>query len=144
MLVLDASMALAWCFEDESDPLPVEVLRGLPAAGAWVPAIWPIEVANGVIVGERRQRLSQAQISRFFAVLARLPITIDTEQAAERAFGPISGLAREHGLSVYDACYLDLALRRTLPLATLDRRLRDAAVRAGALVVEIGQDISAS
>lgn len=129
MFVLDASMSLAWGFEDETDSLARAILRRLRDSEAVVPPIWSFEVANGLLIGERRQRVSRAEVSRFLDVLGGLPIVIDSVDGSHQAFGPVSTLAREQGLSAYDASYLELALRRGLPLATLDRRLRDAATR---------------
>ncbi len=129
MFVLDASLTLAWGFADEATPSTEDVLDRLGGDGALVPAIWPAEVANGLIIGERRGRVSQAQIAHFVDVLTHLPISVNTEGGLALVFGPVLSLAREQGVSVYDASYLDLALRRGLPLATLDSRLRAAATR---------------
>lgn len=128
--VLEASVTLAWCFEDERSAYADRLLDGMVPAGAAVPAIWPLEVANALLVAERRRRLTRAKAARTHHVLEGLPITIDSESAA-RAFDQILELARAHHLSVYDAAYLELALREGLALATLDERLRRAARHAG-------------
>lgn len=129
-LVLDASVALAWAFEDEEDGYPDLVLDSLAEAKACVPAIWPLEVGNALLVAERRGRLNQAATVQFLALLRQLPIVVEPERP-ERIWGEILALAREQGLSTYDASYLHLAMRRGFSLATNDELLRQAAVRAG-------------
>src|SRR4051794_14378965 len=113
--VLDCSVTMAWCFDDEATPYTNGV-RDLPAdAQAIVPALWPIEVANATIVGERRKRLDAARSSRFLSLSSSLPIIVDGETAA-RAWADTMHLARAHALSAYDATYLELAVRLDLPL----------------------------
>jgi predicted nucleic acid-binding protein len=129
-LVLDASVALAWAFEDEEDGYPDLVLDSLAEAKAHVPAVWPLEVGNALLVAERRGRLNQAATVQFLALLRQLPIVVEPERP-ERIWGEILALAREQGLSTYDASYLHLAMRRGFSLATNDELLRQAAVRAG-------------
>jgi predicted nucleic acid-binding protein len=139
MLVLDASMALAWIFErrdvDQHDRAQrvLQMLAGDTVA--IVPSLWSVEVANSLLVGERRNIISQAQSVDFLARLDRLPILIDTVSPASRR-DPVLGLARQYGLTAYDACYLELALRTTGTLATFDVKLAQAARSAGALVFE--------
>jgi len=128
--VLDGSLALAWYFKDEADAYADAVAAGFPATRATVPAIWPLEIANGVLMGERRQRSTEAQAAKWLGYLVRLPIYLD-DGTSERAWGEVLGLARAHRLSAYDAAYLELALRRGLPLATLDEKLKAAALAAG-------------
>ncbi len=128
--VLDGSVALAWYFRDEVDAYAMAVLDHLPGARALVPAVWPWEIGNGVLSGERRGRSTEAQAERWLGYLLDLPITVDAGGVADLR-GEGLGLARRFGLSTYDAAYLELALRRGLPLATLDRRLREAAAAAG-------------
>ncbi|WP_197075654.1 type II toxin-antitoxin system VapC family toxin [Leptospirillum sp. Group II 'CF-1'] len=97
------------------------------AAGeAFVPAIWPLEVGNVLLVAERKRRLSEASIIRFLALVNNLPITVEQE-TPERMLKEIVSLARENGLSTYDASYLDLAMRLGLPLSTKDKVLLKAA-----------------
>ncbi|NPA30807.1 MAG: type II toxin-antitoxin system VapC family toxin [Chloroflexi bacterium] len=128
--VLDASVALAWAFRNEDNPYVARVLRSLKMAWAWVPTIWPLEVANGLLVAERRQRLQPGEAEDFLQYLAHLPIEVI--YGPETTVGQeILPLARETGLSVYDASYLHLALQRGVPLATQDRRLRQAAQARG-------------
>jgi len=125
-LVLDASIAMAWCFPDEDHPYPRGVLRMLRQADAVVPAIWPLEIANALAVAERRNRLKPAESARFLLLVRGLGVVVDP-QTASLAFSETLALARRHALSVYDAAYLELAMREGLPLATLD----DAMERAG-------------
>lgn len=114
--VIDNSIVMSWCFEDE----------GNRYAEAVVPAIWPLEVGNFLLVAERKKRLSQAAVVRFLALLGGLPLTVEQE-TPERMLKEIVSLAREHGLSTYEASYLDLAMRVDLPLATRDTSLAKAA-----------------
>jgi len=126
--VLDTSIVIAWCFEDESNALADVVLEQLRTKTAMVPAIWPLEVGNVLLVAERRGRLSEADSARFLAMLSALPIQSETE-TRQRAMSDILFLAREYKLSSYDASYLDLAMREGVPLATLDKSLQRAAAR---------------
>jgi len=128
--VLDGSLALAWYFKDEADPYADAVAAYLPAARALVPLIWRLEVANAVLMGERRQRSTQAQAAKWLTYLGSLPIAVDDE-TNDGAWGEVLSLGRAHRLSAYDAAYLELALRRGLPLATLDDKLKAAASAAG-------------
>jgi predicted nucleic acid-binding protein len=128
--VLDGSVALAWYFADEADAYADEVGRQLPSVAAIVPTIWPLEVANAVLIGERRKRSTPAQAATWISHLLTLPITVDDETSAH-ALGSVLNLGRMHGLSAYDAAYVELAMRRGLPLASLDARLKAAAVAVG-------------
>ena len=130
VLVLDASVTLAWAFEDEGSAYTDLVLESLTEAKALTPTIWPLEVGNALLVAERRGRLNQAATVQFLALLWQLPIVIEPERP-ERMLGEILSLAREQGLSTYDATYLHLAMRQGFPLATTDEFLRKAATRAG-------------
>ena len=128
--VLDGPLALAWYFKDEADPYADAVAACFPGAHAVVPQIWPLEVANALVMGERRQRSTEAQAAKWLTYLRLLPIAIDDESST-RAWGEVIGLASAHRLSASDAAYLELALRRGLPLATLDEKLKAAASAAG-------------
>lgn len=128
--ILDCSIALAWCFPDENAPYPQTVLDSLAEARAVVPSLWPLEVGNALLIGERRNRSSQADTVNWLGFLASLPVTIDDETNAH-AWSDVLSLARSHRLSAYDAAYLELALRRNLPLATLDEDLKNAASAVG-------------
>lgn len=128
--VLDASVALAWCFEDEWHGYADAVLDSLRESEAIAPCHWPLEVANALVAAERRGRIEAAAAARFVELLLTLPIAVDPGTRA----GPFTGarrLARTHRLSVYDAEYLDLALRVGAPVATLDAALAAAAEAEG-------------
>jgi predicted nucleic acid-binding protein len=131
-LVLDGSVTLAWYFKDEADPYADAVATRFPGVQGVVPAIWPLEVANAVLMGERRKRSTEAQATQWLNHLDSLPISVDDETAAH-AWGDVLRLARAHRLSAYDAAYLELALRRILPLATLDGPLKTAAKAIGVM-----------
>lgn len=127
--VVDNSVVMSWCFKDEISQYADTILDSLEVSTAVVPSIWPLEVGNILLVAERRKRLSQADSARFIALLTELPITIEQEPP-ERMMKEILALAREHQLSSYDASYLDLAMRKGLPIATLDNALLAAAKRS--------------
>lgn len=128
--VLDGSITLAWAFEDETDPYADAVADSLKDVPAIVPGLWPLEVANALLVGERRKRITEAKVTPFLTLLQSLPITVDDETTV-RAWQDTLHLARLHALSVYDAAYLELAVRLGLPLASLDEKLKTAAAAAG-------------
>jgi predicted nucleic acid-binding protein len=128
--VLDCSIAIAWCFEDEATPETDALLERLRDEGAEVPALWPLEVGNALLQAERRGRISTAKVAAFVDLLAGLPIATDGDTAA-RALREALALARAEGLTTCDASYLELAGRRALPLATKDRALQRAARRVG-------------
>lgn len=134
-LVVDTSVTMAWLFTDEVTPFTESVLSRLQNTEALVPATWPLEVCNVLLVAERRRRATAAQIAGFLQVLETLPLTVDAA-APDRVFGSVLALGREHGLTAYDASYLELAVREGLPLATLDAALMAAARRAGASLVQ--------
>ena len=130
-IVLDASIAVAWCFEDERTSYTEELLDALTlGTEALVPALWPFEVANALLAAERRKKITVAQASHFLSRLTDLGISIDSLDTP-RVFEQTLSQAREWDLTVYDAAYLDLALREGLPLATLDSHLKKAAHAAG-------------
>lgn len=130
-LVIDASVTLAWCFPESGSRFAESVLDRLAAgADALVPAIWPLEVCNALLVGERRGRIGTAQARGMLRRIADLPITVEPTGTA-LAFGELFSLAREQQLTAYDAAYLELAVRQALPLATLDADLHRAARRIG-------------
>lgn len=133
--VLDASVAVAWCFEDEETRFTETVLDLLSAgAEALVPSIWPVEVANALLIAERRNRIALAQVTAILQKIAGLPIAVMPIDSG-RAFDHILPVARQQFLSGYDAAYLELALRQGLPLATLDEQLRRAAKTTGTLLL---------
>lgn len=128
--VLDCSVTLSWLFVDEQDAYALSVLRSLTQARAVVPAIWPLEVANGLLMAERRQRSTEADTTAWLQTLASLPIEVE-EAPAALTFSQVVSLARGHQLTSYDAAYLELALRRKLPMATMETKLREVAQRIG-------------
>jgi predicted nucleic acid-binding protein len=128
--VIDNSVVMAWCFKDEKDAYADAVLESLEDNEALAPAVWPLEVGNALLVAERRQRFSRAASACFLELLGALPIRVEQE-SPERMLKDVVALAREQGLSTYDATYLDLAMRRGLSLATRDTALKQAAVRCG-------------
>lgn len=129
--VLDASMTMKWCFEDEAGPDSEAVLQRLrDNEEAYVPPVWVLDVANVLLVAERRGRLARSASSRFLQVLSELPIRIENGiQIGE--ISSIVSLASDHSLSSYDASYLRLAMMTGFPLASADERLRNAANVAG-------------
>jgi predicted nucleic acid-binding protein len=135
-LVLDASTALAWIIrraDPAEDQLADQTLIRLQADDAVVPSLWFVEVANGLLVAERKNVTSPAKSARFLALLSSLPI--EPDQAAPRALQPVwLADAKASGLSAYDAAYLELAARTSRTLATFDRRLAGAARAAGVKV----------
>ena len=134
-LVVDASVTLAWCFGDEESPETESILDLLAEDTAVVPALWELEVANVLLLAERRGRLTEAQSARFMTLLQQLPILVDTASVDMTA---ILATGRRHGLTAYDAAYLVLAEHEGLPLATCDSRLRAAAKAVGVDVMPRG------
>ncbi|MGO9096198.1 MAG: type II toxin-antitoxin system VapC family toxin [Bryobacteraceae bacterium] len=128
--VLDTSVALAWCFEDEQSAQADRILDLLASATAMAPALWPIEVGNALLVAERRRRITAAGVSSSLRLLGSLRIRIDDAGPSLNSEDLVV-LARSQNLSVYDAVFLRLAMREGIPLATLDRSLARAARRAG-------------
>jgi predicted nucleic acid-binding protein len=129
-LVLDGSVTLAWLLADEQPAAAAQVLDLLVEEGAIAPGLWPLEVGSALLMAERRGRLSGRNRTQALQGLAGLPIEIDDETAG-RAWRETLALAETHRLTLYDAAYLELALRRSLPLATFDAGLRAAAEAAG-------------
>ena len=133
-LVVDSSATLAWVYSEETTEAISEVLARLTDRGAWVPALWRLEVANVLQMNVRRGRHDAAFRDAALTDLAMLPISIDPE-TDQQAWGATVRLAARHKLTVYDAAYLELAQRRGLPLATLDKELRDAATTEGVILL---------
>ena len=121
---------MAWCIEDEAHPSTDRLLDSLKSGEALVPSLWPLEISNVLLMAERRGRLTRAQAFQCLEMLRALPIAVD-ESTSSRAMGDILSLARDQGLSVYDAAYLELSIREALPLATRDQVLATAAKRCG-------------
>ena len=133
-LVLDASVALSWCFMNEATQAADRVLERLANESASVPVIWHLEVANVLALSERRRRITPAGSAEFIAMLETLTIVVDDETPS-RAFGRVLDLAREERLTAHDAAYLELAMRLGIPLASKDADLCDAAERVGVNVL---------
>lgn len=125
--VLDNSVVMAWVLEEDC-PGADAVMDRLAEGEARVPGIWPLEFANALVVAERRKRLTEADATRVREMVLALPIAVVPDDPA-RILSTALALARQQGLSVYDATYLDLAMREGLPLATVDDGLHDAARR---------------
>jgi len=134
--VVDASVVLAWCFPDENSLLARRVADMFKQGdSAIAPSFWPHEVLNALLAGERRKRISAALAQSFLNDLGALPIQLE-QFPTTTVFGRIQSLSREHGLTTYDAAYLDLSLDSGLPLATLDEGLSRACKKAGAGLVQ--------
>ena len=125
-LVLDSSVTLAWAYGDETTQPVRQVFDLLSQSGGWVPGLWRLEVANVLEMGVRRNRHDRDFRDATLADLAQLPIQVDLE-TSQQAWNATLRLAEQYQLTLYDAAYLELALRRNLPLATLDEDLRHAA-----------------
>jgi predicted nucleic acid-binding protein len=127
-MVIDASLTMAWCFEDEATVGADTVLDRLIHDEAVVPGLWELEVTNVLLVAERRARITEAQVARFLGLLAELPIRVDNSPTDITA---LLSAGRRHGLNAYDAAYLVLAESLDVPLATLDAELAAASRNAG-------------
>jgi predicted nucleic acid-binding protein len=129
--VIDASITLSWLLADEGGGADLAVRDDLlKAETVWVPVHWRLEVCNSLWMAERRKRLDASGVAQAVALFTQLPVTLDAE-TNDRASGETLALARQHTLSVYDAAYLELALRRGASLASLDEPLRKTAKELG-------------
>ena len=137
VFVIDNSVIMGWCFEDEEDDYADAALECLATGEALAPAVWPLEVGNVLLAAERKKRLNRAAIIRFLELLGALPIRVEQE-SPDRMFKEIVSLAWEQNLSTYDASYLDLAMRRGIPIATRDTALAEAARQCGIPLFEPG------
>lgn len=134
VLVVDASIALTWCFEDEVTAATEAIGTRVDSEGAIVPGLWRLEVANTLLLAERRGRIDRSDVEQRLELLAALPISIDADTGI-RAWTDTLLLARAERLTLYDAAYLELAIRQDVELATLDRDLRRAARKMGVAIV---------
>jgi predicted nucleic acid-binding protein len=125
--VVDNSVVKSWCFKDETNNYADTVLDRLTELVAVVPLVWPLEVVNVLLVAERQKRLSESDSIRFLTLLSQLPIFVEYERP--EMMKELLALARSNNLSSYDASYLDLAMRKGIPIATLDNKLIEAAKR---------------
>jgi predicted nucleic acid-binding protein len=132
--VVDASVALGWSLKDEQTEYARSVLERLDEEPAIAPAVWVLEVANGLLIAERRGRITPADIVTVQEILINLQVGV-IDATVETTFLSALPIAREQQISAYDASYLDLAIREGLPLATQDGPLRAAAERVGVPVV---------
>ena len=134
MIVLDASLTGAFFFEDEADASVDQIIGRCAETGATAPSIWTLEIANIFRMAVRRRRITAEQRSDYFERLRSIGVQIDVT-SGDMAWRELTRLADHHDLTVYDAAYLELALRQRLPLATLDRELAAAARREGVEVL---------
>lgn len=134
MFVVDASVTLTWCFDDETTDATQALLRRLFTERGVAPGHWPVEVANGLLSAERRGRLADGKLEAARAVLRRLPVDVVAVNL-EAALSTLE-FARAQGLSAYDAAYLELARSRGLGLATFDERLAAACRTVGVPLVD--------
>ena len=133
-LVIDSSLAAAWGFPDERSDYTNAVLRAVSTAlEAIAPSLWAYEVRNSVLMGMRRQRITPADAQEFLESIKGLPIRLRDPVSYDGVFN----LANRYGLTVYDAAYLDLALREGLPLASLDNALCNAARKSGVALFKL-------
>jgi predicted nucleic acid-binding protein len=130
--VLDASVAACWAFQDERHPRADAAFVRIRTEEAVVPSLWWYEIRNILVVNERRKRITEPDTSGFLRDLSRLPIRVDHSPHG----GGVLRLARTHQLSVYDASYLELAIREAMPLATLDAKLAAAALAEGTKLID--------
>lgn len=135
-LVLDSSVTLAWVYSAETTEAISDVLARVTESGAWVPALWRLEIGNVLEMGVRKGRTDAAFRDAALADLVLLPITVDPE-TDRHAWGATAKLAIRHRLTLYDAAYLELARRRSLPLATLDQDLRTAAAAEDIVLIGV-------
>jgi predicted nucleic acid-binding protein len=124
--VLDCSITMAWCFDDESSEYADAVLDYLEKKTAFVPTIWPLEVANVLLLAKKHGRINEIQSASFIDALAALPIIVDSSSTS-RALHSVFTIAGQLNLTIYDATYLELAIREKIPLFTLDKELLKAA-----------------
>ena len=125
--VIDNSVVMSWCFEDEQTAHYQRVLRNLDTVEAMVPALWPFEIANGLMTAERRKRISLDEVIIFLGFLRQLPIQVDHISLKDDSWLACYRLGREYHLTAYDAAYLYLAVREKIPLATFDAPMIKAA-----------------
>jgi predicted nucleic acid-binding protein len=132
--VLDASIALSWCFPDEITQTTIGLLESLAVETAFVPAIWSLELGNALLMAERKKRIKYAEIVEFLSLLQNINIQVD-DQTDAKAFHETFVLAYSEGLTTYDASYLELAMRKGLPIATKDNQLSKIAKQLGINVI---------
>ena len=132
--VVDASVSAAWFLPDEANPFTEAVLQATATANVWVPALWLLEIGNLLLGAQRRKRIDDAKRRELVAAAAALRLRVDREPVS---MIDLDALAARHKLTTYDAAYLELALRRGLPLATQDAALLAAMAAAGVAAAEL-------
>jgi predicted nucleic acid-binding protein len=133
-VVIDSSVALTWCFEDVASSETDKLFERVRDEGAIVPGLWHLELSNVLLQAEKRGRINTGDVAIRLDLIAELPISVDQETTA-RAWREILTMARAEKLTMYDATYLELAVRRGLPLLTKDNALAEAAKRLGVVVL---------
>ena len=134
-LVLDSSVALSWCFEDEATPVTKDILKDVKNGEAVVPNLWTLEIANTLSLSVRKKRIDDAGVTRFLLLIENLPIVTDDETAAH-ALKDTLALSRHCELTAYDAAYIELAQRLDIPLASKDRQICAAAKKLKIKLIE--------
>lgn len=134
-IVLDCSVTMAWILRDETMTEKADaILSVLEEKHVKVPTIWSLEVANVLCLAERQKKLTSFEVAEFKEFLSELPIQID-HNTSSRAMGSVYALAKTEQLTVYDAAYLEIAIRESIPLATFDHALKNAAKKNGVLIL---------
>lgn len=128
--VLDCSVAMSWCFEDEATAESDALLEAISKQGSWVPNLWHLEVGNVLLQATKRRRITLSNRTAMLQLLSKLPLETDS-QTHTQVFRESLNLAQHYQLSLYDAAYLELAMRKNLPLATYDEALIVAGKKAG-------------
>lgn len=136
MFVLDCSAAVSFLFEDEASANADTLLDRLKEESARVPSLWRLELGNVLAGAERAGRISDSQLIAYLEIVRQLPIVTDTA-TDERALREVLALARNEGLTTYDAAYLELSLRLNIPLATKDTLLASAAQNLGVDIIAL-------
>ena len=134
MFVLDCSMTMAWAFRDETTPGTLDALELTARETCVAPGVWPLEICNAVLTAQRRGRFTSEDVPQFLALVGGLRVSVE-ESSLQHTFDDVLPLAMHHALSIYDAAYLELALRNKARLATLDAGLARAARAAGVEVI---------
>lgn len=139
IFVLDCSVTMAWCFEDEACSYSDNVLMSLKnyKNRALVPSLWKLEVTNVLLMAERKKRILEADMLHFIRFLKQLPLDIEKDNDSV-SMGDLVLIGKTHQLTAYDACYLHMAISLGLPLATVDKRLEEAAKQAGVSIYHAG------
>ena len=133
-IVLDCSVTISWFMSDETSKFSLDILDKIAKVGAIVPSIWQLEVGNVFLISQRNKRITKEQRLAALYTLNELPIDID-ESTSKHAWQESIELAERYDLTLYDSCYLELSLRYTLPLATFDNHLKQAAKSAGVVLL---------